>query len=75
VEPEPDCPEETERDFGGGTATLLEPGEYRNGEEVTDNVTRYAIRMDGDARVDLAYYEVLKWGDDFRVDLQVVIQR
>ena len=75
VEPGRDCPEQTRRSFEGGTATLLEPGEYSNGKEVTDNVNRYAIRVDGDSRVELAYYEVLKWGDDFRVDLQVEIIR
>ena len=50
-------------------------GRVPNGQEVTDNVNRYAIRMDGDARVELAYYEVVKWGDDFRVDLQLQVQR
>jgi hypothetical protein len=71
--PRPDCIARTQRDFEGATATLLEPGGYRNGDKITDNVTRYAIEMDGNARVDLAYFEVVKWGNDFRVDLQLTI--
>ena len=54
---------------------LLEPGGYSNGDTTTDNVTRYAIEVDGRARVKLAYFEVRKWGYDFRVDLQMTVQR
>lgn len=75
IEPKRDCAAQLRRDFGGGKATLLDPGEYRNGDKITDNVTRYAIEVDGTARVRLAYFEVRKWGYDFSVDLQLTVRR
>ena len=75
VDPKPDCAESTQRAFEGGTVRLLEPGAYRDDDdETTDNVTRYAIETTGGARVTFAYFEVVKWGDDFRVDLQLTIE-
>ncbi len=75
IEPKRTCASDVRQAFEGATWRLIEPGGYSDGGRRNDNVTKYAIEGDGDSRVNLAVFEVRKWGYDFRVDLELTLQR
>ena len=70
-----DCPADLASQYDGRTLTLLPPGAYANGDEVTDNRSRFALRVSREHRREgLTYFVVRRSEGRLGIEPQVSVE-